>query len=229
MGHTVAQFPHAEDRRERSEHLRSESLWGMRGQAHRLHPLDELVRPAQLAEPSGAREALLPRRRLGGGMGTRMGQIDNLALMDTKDSMKSLLAQEGQQGKGAEGTIAHEHIPGAQRRMEGRHLRHSVGVPGRGERLQHEARASMKQGEHMSHGEPAPRTLPARLAKLFVEFWGIGPRDTRSVDQEGAMPPPSSLVVRGLLADGGCPPQQLLHHREREAGACLTQCGGGKA
>jgi hypothetical protein len=148
-------------------------------------------------------------------MGTRRGEIDHLPLMDTKDGMEPVLAQEGQMGQGAEGAIAHEHIPRTQRRMEGRHLRHVMGVPGSGERFQYEARAGMKQGEQMGHGEPAPRTLPAGLAKLLLEFWGIGHRETGPIDQEGAVPPPSSLVVGCLLADGGCPPQQLLQDEER--------------
>jgi hypothetical protein len=73
VGHAVAQFTHAEDCWERGEHLRGEPLRGMRGQAHRLHPLDELVRPAQLAEPTGTGQALVPRRRRGGWYGDETG------------------------------------------------------------------------------------------------------------------------------------------------------------
>jgi len=148
-------------------------------------------------------------------MGTRRGAIAKLPLMDTKDGMEPVLAQESQMGTGAEGAITHEDVPRTPRRMEGRHRSQVMGVPGSGERLQQEARAGMKQGEQMGHGEPAPRTLPAGLAKRLWEFWGRGHRDTRPIDQEGAVPPPSSLVMGCLLADGGRPPPQRLEDEER--------------
>ena len=60
--------------------------------AHRLHPLAELVRDAQLAEPAGAGQAFLHGRRLGSGVGTGRREIYNWPLMDAKDGMQSLLA-----------------------------------------------------------------------------------------------------------------------------------------
>ena len=118
-------------------------------------------------------------------------------------------------GKGAERAIPHEHVPRAQRRMERRHLGHVVGVPGSREHLQQEARAGMKQGEQVGHGEPTPRALPTGLAKVLLQFRRIGHRETGPVDQEGAVAPPPPLVVGRLLADRGRPTQQLLPDDER--------------
>jgi hypothetical protein len=113
VDHAVAQFTHAEDLRQRGKQLGGEPLRGMPGHAHGLHPLDKLVCDAQLAEPTGAGEAFLRGRRLGGGVGTRRGEIHDLPLMDTKDGMQPVLAQEGQMGKGTEGAISHQDVPRA--------------------------------------------------------------------------------------------------------------------
>ena len=118
-------------------------------------------------------------------------------------------------GKGTERAVPYEHVSRAQCCMECRDLGHIMGMPGSGKRLQQEARAGMKQGEQMGDGEPTPRLLPAGLPKFLLEFWRIGHRETGPVDQEGAVPPPSPLVVRGGLADGGRPTQQLLEDDER--------------
>jgi hypothetical protein len=123
--------------------------------------------------------------------------------MDAKDGMQALLAQEGQMGKGTERTVSHEPVLWAQRRMERRDLGHVVGVPGSREHLQQEARPRMKEGEQVSHGEPTPRTLPARLAKVRLQVRRIGHRKTGPVDQECPVAPPPALIVGRLLADRG--------------------------
>ena len=43
-------------------------------------------------------------------MGAGGGEIHNLLLMDAKDGMVSLLAQQGEMDKGAERAISYEHI-----------------------------------------------------------------------------------------------------------------------
>ena len=73
VGDTVTQFTHAEDRRERGKQLGGEPRRGMHGHAHGLHPLDELVCPSQLAEPTGAGQALLPRLAAWGWYGDETG------------------------------------------------------------------------------------------------------------------------------------------------------------
>ena len=65
LGHAVAQFAHAEHRRERGKQLgRHPGRW-VHGQAHGFHPLDELVGDTQLAEPAGAGQPLLRACGLG--------------------------------------------------------------------------------------------------------------------------------------------------------------------
>ena len=81
-------------------------------------------------------------------------------------------------GKRAERPIPHEHVPRVQRRMECSHLGHVVRVPGGREHLQQEARAGMKEGEHVGHREPTPRSLPTGLAKVLLQFRRIWHRKT---------------------------------------------------
>ena len=149
--------------------------------------------------------------------------------MHAKDGMESLLAQEGEMGKGAERAITDEHISWVQRRMERRHLSHIVRVPGSREDFQEEACPRMKEGKQMGYREPTPWALPIGLAKVCLQFGRIGHRKTGAVDQECAVAPPPPLILGCLLADRRRPPQQSLPDSERQARPGLAKRRGRKA
>ena len=143
--------------------------------------------------------------------------------MDAKDGRQSLLTQAGQMGQGAERAIAHEHLLWAPRRLERRALGQVMGVPGRREHVQQEARARMKQGEQVGHGDTTPRALPTGLATGLLQCWCIGHGNTGPVDQAGPVAPPAALIVGRLLADRCRPPPQRLPDDERSPRAGLTK------
>jgi hypothetical protein len=214
VGHTVAPCAHAEHRRERRTQFGRHPGGRVHGWAHGFDPLDAWVCHTQLAEPAGAGEPLRHGPRLGRGVGTSGGKIHHRLLLHAKDGMEGLMVPQGQMGKGTARPIPYEPVPRSPQRLERRHLGHVVGMPGRREHLSQETRAGRPQREQVGHGEPTPGALPTGLAKVLLEFRGIGHGKTGPVYQACAVALPPSLVVRRLVADRCCPTQQWLPNDE---------------
>jgi hypothetical protein len=136
-------------------------------------------------------------------MGALWSEIDYLLLMHPQEGVEVLLTEERQRGTGAARAIPHEHVSGPQRRMHRGDTRHVVCVPGIRDDFHEQPGSHMTQGEEVGDWEAPARALPSWLAKVLLEFQGIGHRETRSLPRKVRCPchRPSSWGVCSKAAD----------------------------
>src|SRR5262245_1112311 len=96
-------------------------------------------------------------------------EIDNLFLMQTKDAKNLAGHQQSEMRKRTQGAIADHDIALVEVGMQAVDARHVVRAQRRGQQVQQEASARMKQSQQMHDREAATGLLRARLTEGFLQ------------------------------------------------------------
>jgi hypothetical protein len=99
-------------------------------------------------------------------------------------------------GIGTKAPISYEDVTRAQCWMQPDDLGEIMRAQGSCQHLQYYAGASMEQRQDVGHGEPTPRELFARLAKMLLQGGGIWHGKAGTIGPKGAMAQPAALIKR---------------------------------
>jgi hypothetical protein len=149
-------------------------------------------------------------------------------LVDAENPVQFPLPQQAQVRIGREGAVAHQHVAGAQVRVQLRHAGHVVHAQRTHQHVLPQAAAGVHQQQQGGHGKAAAFLLSCGLAEVRLQLRRVGHGGVAAVHQEEPMPVPQARIVTGIVHRPACLPGQVLEHHQRQADTGLAIGTGGE-